>query len=521
MKNTNVLKSFYQKIEYVKENYITKRQYLALKEGFEKLNANGISCFFYKRIGKKDDFQYSDRATDRMNQGISYLKMLEDPDKYEEDLKELYGDKYSKEYVMSLSKITQVVLKGNYYAHEDIKSAYINVLGGYRITVGIPQTYNRTIHIYGRCGVFGYAVEDADNMPSQLQYMLNNVGPEAIRVINHGMWGGSDKKILHNFLHDIQHMKKGDIVIFYQAPLKERWMKEYVKNGLHYEDFTDEFHKAEDAKYCFFDRPGHMNATGYKIVAKLIYNSLEKHNFGNNDGNYVVKKNTCTGNLDAYLSEYIDKKFYKDLNQYIKDVKGQYSIDIVNKKCGAIVMNCNPFTLGHRYLIECAVKQVDILYIFVVEENKSFFEFEDRLEMVRQGTKDLKNVIVVPSGKFMISALTFPEYFMKDYVKEKDFDVSADLDIFGRNIAPAFNISVRFAGEEPLDVVTANYNKYMGVMLPMYGIEFCEIPRLKDNNCRVINATYIRKLLNDGNYGEILKYVPESTYTILQQKYMK
>ena len=33
---------------------------------------------------------------------------------------------------------------------------------------------------------------------------------------------------------------------------------------------------------------------------------------------------------------------------------------------GAIVMNCNPFTMGHRYLIETAASQVDRLYVFVL-----------------------------------------------------------------------------------------------------------------------------------------------------------
>lgn len=76
-------------------------------------------------------------------------------------------------------------------------------------------------------------------------------------------------------------------------------------------------------------------------------------------------------------------------------------------------MNCNPFTLGHRYLIEEACSQVDILYVFVVEEDKSYFKFEDRIEMVRQGTKDLKQVQVLPSGKYIISKETFAQYFKK------------------------------------------------------------------------------------------------------------
>jgi len=161
------------------------------------------------------------------------------------------------------------------------------------------------------------------------------------------------------------------------------------------------------------------------------------------------------------------------------------------------------------------------LYIFVVEEDKSYFKFADRLEMVKKGTSDLDNVIVLPSGKFIISALTFPEYFMKDYVKEKDFDVSMDLETFCKSIAPSLNISVRFAGEEPFDPVTLNYNINMRKILPQFGLEFVEIPRLEIDEIGVISATKVRAHMKEKNLEEIKKYVPQTTYDILTSKYME
>ncbi|EFA28598.1 ABC transporter, ATP-binding protein, partial [Haemophilus influenzae HK1212] len=38
---------------------------------------------------------------------------------------------------------------------------------------------------------------------------------------------------------------------------------------------------------------------------------------------------------------------------------------------GSIVMNANPFTLGHRYLIEQALQQCDHLHLFIVGEDAS------------------------------------------------------------------------------------------------------------------------------------------------------
>ena len=139
--------------------------------------------------------------------------------------------------------------------------------------------------------------------------------------------------------------------------------------------------------------------------------------------------------------------------------------------------------------------------------------------MVKQGTADLKNVVVVSSGKFIISSLTFPEYFMKDYVKEKNFDVSMDVETFCKHIAPPLQIKKRFAGEEPFDPVTLNYNENMRRILPKYGMEFCEIPRLVIDEKRVINATEVRRLLKERNFEAIKEYVPETTVRILQKKY--
>lgn len=106
-------------------------------------------------------------------------------------------------------------------------------------------------------------------------------------------------------------------------------------------------------------------------------------------------------------------------------------------KIGAIVMNCNPFTYGHRHLIKEAGFRVDYLYVFVVEEDKSVFPFAERFRMVQDGTKDIRNVIVVPSGKGIISNSTLAEYFSKETLDRASIDnYEKDLYIFGAKIAP-------------------------------------------------------------------------------------
>lgn len=508
-------------IKETKEKHITIKEYLALGEALVWMNKNGIACYFYERVRKKEGANYTPKAVERINKRLSFSKMYTDVEMYEQEFQELIGDKYSIEYVKKLGKIPQIVMKGEKYCHEDIKSELINVFGGNRVTLEQPKQCKKTIHMYGRCGVFGYAVEDADTISSQLQRKLKINGYDDIRVINHGLWGAHDKNILFNFLHDVQEMKKGDIVIFYQAPYKKRIMKAIKEKGVWYKDLTDEYHQYEVSRWCFYDKPGHMNKDGYRIISQLIFNDLENHNFSVGKLGKKVENKESTKFLNACLRKNINREFEKEINIYLNRINSEYPLKSKDSKCGSIVMNCNPFTKGHRYLVEYASKCVDRLYIFVVEEDRSLFKFEDRYDMVKKGTEDLDNVVVVPSGKFIISAMTFPEYFMKDYVKEKDFDVSMDLDIFGKKIAPALNISIRFAGEEPLDPVTSNYNDYMRNLLPNYGIEFREIRRLYYDDKNVINATHVRKLISEKRYEELEGYVPKSTYEILEKKYLK
>lgn len=177
-------------------------------------------------------------------------------------------------------------------------------------------------------------------------------------------------------------------------------------------------------------------------------------------------------------------------------------------KIGAAVMNCNPFTLGHRYLIETAAKQCDHLYIFILSEDKSQFSAHDRMEMAKAGTADLENVTVLPTGPYLISSATFPTYFLKDRDKAQ---AHCDLDIavFSRHFIPYFGITCRFVGTEPLSPLTEQYNQALKEKLP---IPLIEIPRLEQDGLPV-SASSVRAKL-----PHIKHLVPESTYTYLNNK---
>ena len=186
------------------------------------------------------------------------------------------------------------------------------------------------------------------------------------------------------------------------------------------------------------------------------------------------------------------------------------------KSVGCLVMNCNPFTLGHQALAEYAAGQCDVVHLFVVEEDRSLFSSQVRMQLVQAGTAHLPNVRVHLSGPYMISASTFPTYFLKEGEDAARMQSELDITLFAQQIAPPLHITRRFAGAEPLDSVTAVYNEAMGRLLPQYGIQFCEVPRVERGSV-VISASRVRALLQEkGLCSEVLSLVPETTARYLR-----
>lgn len=191
---------------------------------------------------------------------------------------------------------------------------------------------------------------------------------------------------------------------------------------------------------------------------------------------------------------------------------------------GAIVMNANPFTKGHRYLVEQAASQVDNLYVIVVKEDRSRFPYVERKAMIEAGCAGLDNVIVCEGSDYAISAATFPTYFLKKLDDATDTQIALDLDLFVNHIAKPLGVTVRFAGSEPEDALTRRYNELMAEILPGTSvavvrqarrpIDFVEIPRLEQNG-NPISATSLRRALDKGNLKEAMEYIPKSTVPYL------
>jgi [citrate (pro-3S)-lyase] ligase len=181
---------------------------------------------------------------------------------------------------------------------------------------------------------------------------------------------------------------------------------------------------------------------------------------------------------------------------------------------GAIVANCNPFTFGHRYLIEQAASLVDRLYLFVVREERSLFPFEYRFKMVREGTCDLPNVTLLDTSCYAVSSVTFPTYFLKDGDPGGAIQMELDLLLFAGRIAPYFQIATRFVGSEPLSRTTACYNAAMHRTLPPLGVAVRELERVGVLDA-AISASRVREQLARGESEGLGALVPESTRQFL------
>lgn len=400
---------------------------------------------------------------------------------------------------------------------EDIQGKLVNIVGGHRITKFQPSKPKRTIFIVGGCHVFGVGVGDDQTMESRLQELVNQRCPEEeIIVQNYGYFlngviknkGPVDELPL---ILNALPAKSGDIVL----------LDAYLPN-ITFFNMQDAALNPQRNYDVFFD-DAHFTPDGYKLIANLFYKEIVRYNLLSKAKEAERESRKMPENFSKGYG--LDSNNVSELAKYKAELMGLYEQlwrtkvgAAENLVIGAIVMNCNPFTLGHRYLIEQASSQCDYLVIFVVQEDKSNFPFADRIRLVREGVADISNVITIPSGRFIISSLTFSDYFNKSELQERVVDTSMDVLLFAREIAPYLHITKRFAGEEPFDNVTRQYNESMKKILPEYGIKFVEIPR-KCIGDEVISASYVRKLLNEKKYETIRKLVPDTTFCYLQREF--
>ncbi|MDL2263123.1 [citrate (pro-3S)-lyase] ligase [Synergistaceae bacterium OttesenSCG-928-I11] len=243
---------------------------------------------------------------------------------------------------------------------------------------------------------------------------------------------------------------------------------------------------------------------------------------------HLVSRQIAHGNAHLFLYTKPDTaRFFHDLGFY-KIADTHDVVFMENKRDGfssflealaeerrdgtsaALVMNCNPFTLGHLHLVERAAGENDNVHLFVVSEDASFFPFEDRFRLVAAGTAHLTNVSLHPSSSYMISQAVFPSYFLEEGESVIRAQASLDVSLFAR-IAHAIGVTKRYVGDEPFSRVTGIYNDIMKERLPRAGVECVVVPRFELDGVPV-SASHVRQLIHDGRVEEARHLVPATTF---------
>lgn len=202
---------------------------------------------------------------------------------------------------------------------------------------------------------------------------------------------------------------------------------------------------------------------------------------------------------------------------YCDELKGQ-AVFFRPPPRAALVVNCNPFTLGHQAVITKAAAENSSVIVLVVSEEGSAFPFETRLRLVREGLAHLENVAVIPGGKYIVSSATFPGYFTKgnDTVTAQ---TELDATVFARYIAPALGVTSRYVGTEPNDPTTCAYNEAMERIFPGYGLSLRVMPRISaSGDDEPVSASRVRNYIREERWNDVQRLVPDTTYRFLRSE---
>ena len=414
---------------------------------------------------------------------------------------------YIKSHQSDLNQISRIIYNGIHNCLLDVATDDFNIINGMRFTTDVPDNPKREVHIFGPCVVEGLCVVDSKTIPSILQRMINAQDGIVTEVINHGLAYGKD--ILNDLLCiAATPLRKGDIVVWISG-FSEAEEKILIDNNL---SVIDCKWFADILRNWYLDNPFHCNADTNVMYAEEIFRNIQNNitTFDQDDGKTCFIEDIglpLAYDPDAILESNELKKYVNYLSRN--------KFDSPNERIGCIIINANPFTKGHQYLIEESLKVVELLYVFLVEESKGPFSYIDREYMVKEYCKNNQRIKVLSGGNIMTSTIGFPEYFNRT-VDHKNINPLLNHKIFAIKVAPVLGIKMRFFGDEPNDKVTQALNTSARTYLPQYGIEVRIIKRLEINGTSV-SAKTVRDLYFKKNHTALKPLVPLSTYTYLLQ----
>ena len=396
-----------------------------------------------------------------------------------------FGELNKGDYAEKVGKLYFDLESNSIYTRlKDTKSEYLNIVNGERVTVGQPEEADRTIWCFGPCFIIGGFVEDKNTIESLLQEKLNREG-YSCKVVNCGCYETPYQEMVHM---TSTPMKPGDILVM------------HVDNrpfaGTESVDMMEILDRNNAPAEWMLDLPVHCNHKVNMLYADDLFRRMVQ------DGVLTaeVEKNEQRTMLSRSLA----------VNSLYLDLRYDGFTPKEGEIIGSIGMHGNPFTLGHRYLIETASKQVDHLFVLIIEDELSLFSYAERFAMSVEGTKDLKNVKIVAGGPFQATRNVFREYFLRIEPSSMRDSAMADTLIYAEIVAKRLGITRRFLGDEKHNPKMQYFNELMKETLPAYGIEVVEVPRAQTGG-RSISASLARKAAEEGDMETLLQNIPETT----------
>ncbi|MDI4567661.1 MAG: hypothetical protein E7Y34_01055 [Mycoplasma sp.] len=217
-----------------------------------------------------------------------------------------------------------------------------------------------------------------------------------------------------------------------------------------------------------------------------------------------------TNNEIAFLTS--NKKKFNDHIQELKNCS-------LKDKSNFILINANPCTKGHLYLLKKASANKHC-FVMVLREDASEFSFTTRYQLVKKATKHLKNITVLKGSPYLLSKSVFPDYFLKTKQNTSKQWAIVDAFIFTNLIAPNLNVDHRYFGSEPYSKITDLYNQINKEILEKNNIKVTIIERKKSEN-KYISASLVRLLWKENQLEQIKKIVPKATFYFLKANQKK
>ena len=367
------------------------------------------------------------------------------------------------------------------------------------------QLYNDNtnyVYLFGSCLAYGACVQ----RDQTISVYLNNIIHKSLSkyiVVNKGVKNG------HSALNDLLYIlstpiRRGDIIVVlnhFEGMVKELIIKHH---GLY--ESSDYFNMDYKQSWNFLDNTFHANASVNMTLATYIYSVIgENLQGGGMKGTSLYSHNYFVSSGKMKLSNpswVLENELMLSYINYLEAHKKKLN---KSEKAGAVILTANPFTKGHEYLINKAREQCDILYVFIVEEDRFFFSTSQREQMVRRVVR-ASNVVILSTGRIMTTPMTFPDYFKKNRQQNNPEIIkipTLHFQIFGAIVAPLLEISIRFVGAEPNDIVTEAYNSKLRELLPAYGIRVVEFPRAMTPSGIIVSASKAREMIKENRFNEL------------------